>query len=114
AVLICTRPHRVARGNRMLSSSTPVIVCRGGRPVLVAGSPGGRTIINTVLEVVVNFVDHRMAVQDAVDAPRFHHQWLPDKVVAEPLCFSPHARGALEAMGHAIETPRSGQGPALA
>jgi gamma-glutamyltranspeptidase/glutathione hydrolase len=101
--LIGTPPNLVAPEKRMLSSMSPVIVVRDGKPLLVAGSPGGRTIINTVLEVLVSFIDHRMAIQDAVDAPRFHHQWLPDKILAEPLCFSPDVRSALEGMGHRIE-----------
>ncbi len=101
--LIGTPPNLVEPEKRMLSSMSPVIVVRDGKPLLVAGSPGGRTIINTVLEVLVSFIDHRMAIQDAVDSPRFHHQWLPDRIVAEPFCFSSDVRSALEAMGHKIE-----------
>jgi gamma-glutamyltranspeptidase/glutathione hydrolase len=98
----------------MLSSMTPAIVARDGRPFLVLGSPGGRTIINTVLLIVVNTLDHGMSIQDAVDAPRFHHQWLPDRVQAEPWCFSPDTRSALEALGHRIETAGHAQGSAMA
>src|SRR5205085_1584496 len=77
---IGTKPNLIEPGKRMLSSMTPVIVMKDGKPVLVTGSPGGRTIINTVLCVVVNVIDFDMPVQDAVSAPRMHHQWLPDAV----------------------------------
>jgi gamma-glutamyltranspeptidase/glutathione hydrolase len=112
--LIGTPPNLVEPEKRMLSSMTPTIVARDGKPFLVLGSPGGRTIINTVLEIVVNVIDHRMAIQDAVDAPRFHHQWLPDTVSAEPWCFSPETRKALEALGHRIELAGYPQGTAMA
>jgi gamma-glutamyltranspeptidase/glutathione hydrolase len=97
----------------MLSSMTPTIIARDGKPFLVLGSPGGRTIINTVLEVVVNVIDHGMSIQDAIDAPRFHHQWLPDRVLAEPRCFAPDVRAALESMGHLIR-PGGLQGSVMA
>lgn len=111
--LIGTSPNLVAPGKRMLSSMTPTIVTRDGRPVLIIGSPGGRTIINTVLEVIVNFVDHGMPIQGAIDLPRFHHQWLPDTVVAERSCFSPDTRSLLEALGHKIRIRRGTQGSAM-
>jgi gamma-glutamyltranspeptidase/glutathione hydrolase len=110
---IGTPPNLAGPGKRMLSSMTPAIVARGGRPLLVIGSPGGRTIINTVVEIIVNVIDHRMAVQDAIDAPRFHHQWLPDVVQAEPRCFSLDTRAALEAMGHRIAVQKGPQGCAM-
>ena len=75
---IGTKANLIAPGKRMLSSMTPVIVVKDGKPVLVTGSPGGRTIINTVLCVVVNVVDFEMPVEQAVSAPRLHHQWFPD------------------------------------
>ncbi len=112
--LIGTPANLVEPGKRMLSSMTPTVVARDGKPFLVLGSPGGRTIINSVLLVVIDAIDHRMAIQDAVDAPRFHHQWLPDRVLAERWCFSPDARAALEAMGHRIETPGHQQGSVMA
>src|SRR5260221_463943 len=77
---IGTPPNNVAPGKRMLSSQTPTIVAKGGKPVLVTGSPGSRTIINTVLCVVVNVVDFDMDVQAAVDAPRMHHAWFTDEL----------------------------------
>jgi gamma-glutamyltranspeptidase/glutathione hydrolase len=86
----------------MLSSMTPTIVARDGRPLLVLGSPGGRTIINTVLLTILNVIDHGMGVQQAVDAPRFHHQWLPDEIVYEPFGLSPDTIAALEMRGHRV------------
>src|SRR5690606_10144659 len=72
-------PANLARpGKRPLSSMTPTIVARDGELFMVTGSPGGRTIINTVLQTIVNVVDHGMNAQTAVDAGRIHHQWLPD------------------------------------
>jgi gamma-glutamyltranspeptidase/glutathione hydrolase len=111
---IGTPPNLVAPGKRMLSSMTPTIVVRDGMPVLVVGSPGGRTIINTVLQVVLDVVDHGMPIQDAVDLPRFHHQWLPDRVFAEPRCFSSDTARALEALGHAMAAEVSIQGAVMA
>jgi gamma-glutamyltranspeptidase/glutathione hydrolase len=90
---------------RPLSSMTPTIVLKNGKPVLVTGSPGGSRIITTVLQVVVNTIDHRMAINDAVASPRLHHQWLPDEVWVEPGVPDATLR-ALEAKGHKV-VPRS-------
>ena len=100
--LIGTAPNVARPGKRMLSSMTPTIVARDGRLVAVVGSPGGRTIINTVLQVVLNLVDHRMGIQEAVNAPRLHHQWLPDRIAGEAGALSPATVAALEAMGHRV------------
>ena len=78
--LIGTEPNLAAPGKRMLSSMTPTILAKDGQLFMVIGSPGGRTIINTVLQTILNVVDFGMNVQEAVDAPRFHHQWLPDRI----------------------------------
>jgi gamma-glutamyltranspeptidase/glutathione hydrolase len=86
---------------RPLSSMTPTIVTRGGKLELVLGTPGGPTIINSVLEVLVNLVDFGMNVQDAVDYPRIHHQWLPDQLVMER-GFSPDTIALLKARGHQV------------
>ena len=86
----------------MLSSMTPTIIAKDGKLVAVVGSPGGRTIINTVLQVVLNLVDGGMGIQDAVNAPRFHHQWLPDIVSVERNGLPPSTVAALEAMGYKI------------
>src|SRR5207237_1811519 len=76
--VIGTLPNQIAPGKRMLSSQTPTILTQEGKVRLVTGSPGSRTIINTVLNVVVNVVDYDMDIQTAVDGPRLHHQWFPD------------------------------------
>ena len=100
--LIGTPPNLAAPGKRMLSSMTPTILERDGKVFLVVGSPGGRTIINTVLLAVLNVVDFGMNVQEAVDAPRFHHQWLPDRVQYERLGLSPDTLAILTARGHTL------------
>ena len=84
-----------------LSSMTPTIVAREGKLYLVLGSPGGPTIINTVLEVLINVIDFGMNIADAVDAPRLHHQWMPDVLRLEP-GFSPDTVALLKARGHAV------------
>jgi gamma-glutamyltranspeptidase/glutathione hydrolase len=81
--LIGTNPNLIQPGKRMLSSMSPTIVLKDKKPFLVTGSPGGRTIINTVLQVIVNVIDFKMDVQAAVDEPRIHHQWLPDVIALE-------------------------------
>jgi gamma-glutamyltranspeptidase/glutathione hydrolase len=92
--------NAIAPGKRMLSSMTPTIVVRDGRTWLVVGSPGGGRIITTVLQVLVNVIDHHMNLQQAIDAPRFHHQWQPDDVRLEVLGFPADVVHALEALGH--------------
>jgi gamma-glutamyltranspeptidase/glutathione hydrolase len=99
---IGTDANLVAAGKRMLSSQTPTIVCRDGHVVLVTGTPGGRTIINTVLQVVLNVIEFDMAAAEAVAAPRLHHQWLPDQVRYEPGKLTPDTLKQLEAMGHRL------------
>lgn len=108
-----TEPNQVAPGKRMLSSQAPTVVARDGKPVLVTGSPGGRTIINTVLCVVVNVVDFDMDVRAAVDAPRLDHEWFPDRVRVEAGLAErhPEALQKLRELGHAIDT-RARQGDA--
>lgn len=100
--LIGTEPNLAQPGKRMLSSMTPSILSRDGRLALVTGSPGGRTIINTVLLTILNVVDFGMNVQDAVDAPRFHHQWLPDRISYERWGLSPDTIALLRAKGHTL------------
>jgi gamma-glutamyltranspeptidase/glutathione hydrolase len=91
-------------GKRPLSSMTPTIVLKDGKPVLVTGSPGGSRIISTVLQVVVDIIDYRMDIAAAVAAPRLHHQWLPDEVRIER-GFSDATLAALRAMGHKVVEP---------
>jgi len=96
-------PANLARpGKRMLSSMTPTIISKDGRLVGVVGSPGGRTIINTVLEVILNQIDFNMGIADAVKAPRFHHQWLPDVLSVEENGLPPSTVSALKAMGYRV------------
>jgi gamma-glutamyltranspeptidase/glutathione hydrolase len=88
---------------RPLSSMTPTVVLKDGRPVLVTGSPGGSRIITAVLQVILNAIEFRMNLADAVAAPRIHHQWLPDVVMVEP-AISEETRRALQARGHRVES----------
>jgi gamma-glutamyltranspeptidase/glutathione hydrolase len=100
--LVQGKANAIAPGKRPLSSMTPSIVLKDGKPVLVVGSPGGSRIITTVLEIIVNVIDHGMTVQEAVDAPRIHHQWLPDTVAAEPFALSADTVKALTQMGYRV------------
>ncbi|ABE37960.1 gamma-glutamyltransferase 1. Threonine peptidase. MEROPS family T03 [Rhodopseudomonas palustris BisB5] len=93
-----------APGKRPLSSMSPTIVLKDGRPVLVTGSPGGSRIISATLQVIVNVLDYRMNVAAAVAGPRLHHQWLPDEVRVEQ-GFPDATLDALRALGHRIATP---------
>jgi gamma-glutamyltranspeptidase/glutathione hydrolase len=113
--LIGTEANLAAPGKRMLSSMTPAILTRDGKLLLAVGSPGGRTIINTVLQVVLNVVDFGMNVQQAIDAPRVHHQWLPDQIRYEPFGLSPDTLRLLEQRGHRlVEGPSQGVVQAVA
>ncbi len=94
--------NAIAPGKTPLSSMTPTIVLKDGKPVLVVGSPGGPTIINTVLEVIVNVLDFNMNVQEAVNWPRFHHQWLPDELRVEA-GISPDTVALLEKRGYTVK-----------
>ncbi len=112
--LIGTEPNLAQPGKRMLSSMTPSILSKDGQLFLVVGSPGGRTIINTVLLAIVNVVDHGMNVQQAIDAPRFHHQWLPDRIAYEKFGLSADTIAALQARGHTLYESTGAQGVAQA
>ena len=108
--LIGTSPNLAQPGKRMLSSMTPTILAKDGKLVMVTGAPGGRTIINTVLQTIVNVVDFEMTAQSAVDASRFHHQWFPDRIITEKQGFSPDSMSLLRAMGHTVsERVRQGR-----
>jgi gamma-glutamyltranspeptidase/glutathione hydrolase len=100
--LVQGEANAIAPGKRPLSSMTPTIVLDDGRPVLVVGTPGGSRIITTVLEIIVNVIDHGMTLQEAVDAPRIHHQWLPDTLAGEPFAFSADTARALTRMGYRL------------
>lgn len=100
--LIGTEPNLARPGKRMLSSMSPTIVAKDGQLFMVTGSPGGRTIINTVLLTILNAIDFGMNAQEAVDAGRMHHQWLPDRLSMERNIFSADVIEALRAMGHTV------------
>jgi gamma-glutamyltranspeptidase/glutathione hydrolase len=91
------QPHK-----RPVASMTPTIVLKDGKLFMVVGTPGGPTILNSVLQSFVNVVDFKMNAQDAVAAPRVHHQWYPDKLYMEP-GFSPDTIALLKARGHDVE-----------
>jgi gamma-glutamyltranspeptidase/glutathione hydrolase len=91
---------------------TPTIVLKDGKVAFAVGSPGGPTIINTVLQVVLNVIDFGMTIQQAIDAPRFHHQWQPDVIHWEELGVNPDTRALLERMGHKFrEIPGNSRTP---
>ncbi|HEU4886320.1 MAG TPA: gamma-glutamyltransferase [Thermoanaerobaculia bacterium] len=98
--LIQGEANAIAPKKRPLSSMTPTIVLKDGKTFFAIGSPGGPTIINTVLHVILNVVDFEQNIQRAIDAPRFHHQWMPDHISWEKFGFSPDTREKLEQMGH--------------
>lgn len=111
---IGTVPNQIEPRKRMLSSQTPTIIARNGKVILVTGSPGGRTIINTVLQVVLNVVEFDMSPRDAVDTPRLHHQWFPDEIRFEARKSSEYAKliSILEQRGHRFSATSSRQGDA--
>lgn len=98
--LIQGEANAIEPRKRPLSSMTPTIVLKDGKPFFAIGSPGGPTIINTVLHVIVNVADFGMNIQQAIDAPRFHHQWQPDHIYWEEFGVNPDTRAMLEKMGH--------------
>jgi gamma-glutamyltranspeptidase / glutathione hydrolase len=101
--LIGTEPNLARPGKRMLSSMSPTIVAKDGKLFMVTGTPGGRTIINTVLGTILNVIDFGMNAQEAVDAGRIHHQWLPDRLSYEDSGFSPDTIALLKKMGHNVQ-----------
>jgi gamma-glutamyltranspeptidase/glutathione hydrolase len=105
---IGTAPNQIAPGKRMLSSQTPTLVVKDGKVLLVTGSPGSRTIINTVVSIVVNVIDFHMDIREAVDAPRLHHPWFPDIARFEGMSNHSEAVFALRRMGHKVQGIRQG------
>ncbi len=108
---IGTDPNLIAPEKRMLSSMTPTIVAKDGKPFIIVGSPGGRTIINTVLQIILNVTRFDMDIAQAVEAPRIHHQWLPDITSFESWGISPDTKALYEAKGHQVRY-RTSQGRA--
>jgi gamma-glutamyltranspeptidase/glutathione hydrolase len=105
---IGTEPNLIAPGKRMLSSQTPTILTKDGKAILITGSPGSRTIINTVLNVVINVVDYDMPIQEAVDVPRINHQWFPDEIQFEGAKQYPDTVASLKRMGHQVRSTQQG------
>ncbi len=111
--LIGTAPNLVEPEKRPLSSMTPTIVAKDGKPVFTAGSPGGKTIINTTMQVILNVIDHEMNIAQSVEAGRIHHQWLPDVISIETGGLSPDTVRLYEEKGHRV-TERGEQGAVMA
>lgn len=104
--LVQGEANSIAPGKRPLSSMSPTILTKDGKPVFVVGTPGGSRIITVVLHSILNVVDYGMNVQEAVDAPRFHQQWLPDVTNVETFALSPDTRKVLTDMGHNLGVPQ--------
>lgn len=102
--------NEIQPGKRMLSSMTPTIVTKNGKPFMVIGTPGGTTIITTVMQVICNVIDFDMNIQQAIDAPRIHHQWSPDLTYYERRGLSPDTIEKLQAMGHILSERRGTSG----
>jgi gamma-glutamyltranspeptidase/glutathione hydrolase len=98
--LVQGKNNEIAAGKRPLSSMTPTIVLKNGKLFMALGSPGGPTIINQLVQVIINIIDHGMNLQQAINAPRIHHQWMPDIIVTEPYAMSQDVIMALKAKGH--------------
>lgn len=107
---IGTNPNLIAPEKRMLSSMSPTIVKKDGKPYLVIGTPGGRTIINTTFQTILNVLEFNMPIDKAIEAMKIHHQWLPDMIFYEPDKMSPDTREALKVMGHALSDRRTNLG----
>jgi gamma-glutamyltranspeptidase / glutathione hydrolase len=105
--LVQGKTNLIAPGKRPLSSMSPTIVTKDGKTIMVLGSPGGSRIITILVNTLINVVDYGMNIQEAVDAPRIHHQWLPDQITVEPYGLSPDTIRILNNMGHKIveQTP---------
>ena len=101
--VVPSEANAIAPGKIPLSSMSPTIITRDDKPVLVLGTPGGKRIITTVLQTILNTIDFQMNIQEAVDAPRIHHQWLPDVTNVEPYGLSPDTRHLLEGMGYRFD-----------
>jgi gamma-glutamyltranspeptidase / glutathione hydrolase len=104
--LVQGEANAIAPGKRPLSSMSPTIVSKDNQPVMVVGTPGGSRIITAVLHTILNVVDYGMNVQEAIDAPRFHQQWLPEATNLERFAVSPDTQQLLEAMGHQFGAPQ--------
>jgi gamma-glutamyltranspeptidase/glutathione hydrolase len=102
--LVGAKANEIAPEKRMLSSMTPTIVEKEGDLLMVVGTPGGSTIITSVFQTILNVIDHGMSMQEAVDAKRFHHQWLPDRILIEANAFDHSVEKKLARLGHEFES----------
>lgn len=100
--LVGAEANAILPGKRMVSSMTPTIVEKDNRLFMVIGTPGGSTIITTIFQVIMNVIDHKMGMQEALNAKRFHHQWLPDKIQVENGALTEETRNKLTEMGHSF------------
>ncbi len=105
--LIGAEANSIAAEKRMLSSMTPTIVEKDGKLWMVVGTPGGSTIITAVAQTILNTYEFNMSMQEAVNAPRFHHQWLPDMVIFEPDGFPETLKEELKSKGYIINEERT-------
>ena len=105
--LVGNEANAIAPKKRMLSSMTPTIAEKNGKLYLVVGSPGGSTIITSVFQTILNVYEHNLPIQEAVNAARFHHQWLPDFITFEPNQFEPSLLQSLNELGYAGEEKNS-------
>jgi gamma-glutamyltranspeptidase/glutathione hydrolase len=101
--LLGSEANAIAPNKRMLSSMTPTIIFKEGKPFMVLGSPGGGKIITSVFQTVVNVIDFNMSLKDAIDAPRFHHQWYPDVLQVESGVLDKFTRSQVSQLGHKIK-----------
>ncbi|MDR7333655.1 gamma-glutamyltransferase [Roseateles asaccharophilus] len=104
--LVQGEANKIEPGKRPLSSMSPTIISKDGKPVMVVGTPGGSRIITAVLHTMINVIDYGMDVQEATDAPRFHQQWLPEATNVEDFALSPDTRKILEGWGHKFAEPQ--------
>ena len=104
--LVQGQANAITPGKRPLSSMSPTIVSRDGKPVMVIGTPGGSRIITVVVHCILNVIDYGMNIQEAIDAPRFHQQWLPETTNVETFALSPDTRKILVDMGHKLGDPQ--------
>jgi gamma-glutamyltranspeptidase/glutathione hydrolase len=100
--LLGTEANSIQPEKRMLSSMTPTIILKEGKPYLIVGSPGGSVIITTVLQVILNCIDFDMNIREAIEAPRIHHQWMPDSIYYEQRALTEDVKEQLTAMGYAF------------
>ncbi len=108
--LVGAEANAIQPEKRMLSSMTPTIITENGNLKMVVGTPGGSTIITSVFQTIQNVLEHGLSMQQAVELPRFHHQWLPDKIMYEKNCFSPEVIQELKAKGHEMEERKGPSG----